>query len=193
MKKFRAHVSGTPGVPMLTHNERLADPRDPIARAMKAISSKRVKTDEDFAELAKLEFEGGLYLTDDGKVGIPAWNLFRSWQDGAKVNRLGKSVERGIFMTGAAVLPIDYPGPKTPLEMWNAGHVDSRSVKVTTSKVTRTRPSFNNWSVEAEFIVDTDVLSVDDLTMITRNAGLMCGLGDYRPRFGRYEVELEAL
>jgi|JI9StandDraft_2_1071091.scaffolds.fasta_scaffold13819_6 hypothetical protein len=193
MKKFRAHISGVPGVALLTHNERLADPRDPIARQMKSISSKRTKTDEDFAELAKLEFEGGLYLTDDGKVGIPAWNVFRSWQEGAKVNKLGRAVERGVFMSGADILPIEYNGPSSPVDMWNAGHVDSRSVKVGMSKVTRTRPSFRNWSLVADFTVDLDVLREDDLGMIVRNAGLMSGLGDYRPRFGRYEVELEAL
>ena len=38
-----------------------------FAKAMKAITSKRKKTDEDYIELARLEFFGGLYADDQGR------------------------------------------------------------------------------------------------------------------------------
>ena len=57
-------------------------------------------------------------------------------------------------------------------------------------KVRRTRPRFVGWSVVAEFVVDTEVLDRDSLAMVAENAGLLVGVGDYRPRFGRYDVEL---
>lgn len=188
MQKYHIELVGAPGVQMLTHNERLANPLDPIARQMKEISSKRTKTPDDLAAMARLEFVGGLYLTDDGKVGIPAWNVFRCIQEGGKLNRLGKSIERAVQMIGSDILPVEHDGPSSPDAMWDAGCYDSRSVKIGTSKVTRCRPRFTNWRIETDIILVTEVLSEADLRMAMDNAGLMCGLGDYRPRFGRFDV-----
>jgi hypothetical protein len=187
MKMLNLRLAGTaPG--LLTHNERLASKLDPIAREMSAISSKRKKTDDDLAELARLEFIGGVYETEDGLVGIPAWNIFKSLQEGARLNKLGKAVERAVLPIGADVLPIKHDGSNTAEAMWRAGSYDQRSVKVGTSKVTRTRPHFTNWVVDAAFVIDTEILRLDEFTMIADNAGRLVGLGDYRPRFGRYDV-----
>lgn len=193
MQKIRVVLTGVPGVPMLTHNERLANPQDPISRAMKEISSKRTKTEDDLLELARLEFEGGLYLTDDGRPGIPTWNIFRCIQEGGKLNRLGKSIERAVQMVGADVVPIVHDGPSTVEALWAGRHYDQRSVKIGTSKVTRTRPAFRNWSVEADLVLLPDVLNLTDFQMAIENAGLMSGLGDYRPRFGRFDAIVETL
>ena len=192
MKYLTITLTGAEGSALLTHNERLANAQDEIARGMKSITSKRTKTDDDHAELARMEFLGGVYLTDEGKVGLPTWNVFRSLQDGAKLNRLGKSVERGLFVAGPDVIPIKHAGPDTPEAMFAAGCVDQRSVKVGQQKVTRTRPVFRNWSVAAEFVIDTEVLRLDELEMIADNAGRMVGIGDYRPRFGRFTAKVEA-
>lgn len=192
MKYINIHITGVPGSALLTHNEQLANSRNEIARAMKAITSKRTKTDDDHAELARLEFIGGLYTTDDGRAGLPTWNVFRSIQDGAKLNKLGKSVERGLIVAGADILPIHHAGPSGAQAMWDAGCFDQRSVKVGQQKVTRTRPSFRDWSITASFVVDTEILRMDELEMIVDNAGRMVGIGDYRPRFGRFTATIEA-
>jgi hypothetical protein len=186
-------LAGMEGVPLLTHNERLASPLDPIAKAMKAISSKRMKTEDDLNELARLEFEGGLYETGSGKVGIPAWNVFRSLQDGAKLNRLGKAVERGLTILSPDIVPLTHNGPDTATKMWAEGLFDQRSVKVGTSKVTRTRPVFKKWATSVQFLVDLEVIDMDLLRMVADRAGLVAGLGDYRPRFGRYEAIITEL
>ena len=188
MQKVHIEIAGVPGVPLLTHNERLANPSDPIARRMKEITSKRKKTDDDHLDLARLEFEGGFYLTEDDRPGIPTWNVFRCIQEGGKRNRLGKSIERSVQMLGTDVVPISFDGPKTVQGMWDAGCYDQRSVKVGQSKVIRTRPSFRNWSVEVDLMLLTEVLGTDDFAMAVENAGIMEGLGDYRPRFGRFDV-----
>jgi hypothetical protein len=189
MKTINLRLNGvSPG--LLTHNERLASKLDPIARELSAISSKRKKTDDDLAEMARLEFIGGLYVTDDGLVGLPAWNVFKSLQEGARLNKLGKAVERAVLPIGRDVLPIKHDGPNTAEAMWAAGCFDQRSVKVSTSKVTRTRPHFTNWSLDATFAVDTEILRFDEFELIAYNAGRLVGVGDYRPRFGRFDVEI---
>ena len=63
--QFRITITGT--AELLMHNARLANPLDSAAKAMKAISSKRVKTDEDHAEMARLEHFGSLYY--DSEIG----------------------------------------------------------------------------------------------------------------------------
>ncbi len=178
------------GALLLTSNVRLANKMDDIVREMSKITSKRKKTDEDLNELARLEFIGGLYLTEGGQAGFPSWNVFRSLQDGAKINKLGKAVERAVVPISAEIVPIRHNGPTDPEDMWLKQCFDQRSVKVGTSTVTRTRPLFTNWTIEVGFNLDTEVLNEDEFHMIIRNAGEMVGIGDYRPRFGRFTTEV---
>ena len=55
----------------------------------------------------------------------------------------------------------------------------------------RCRPWFPEWTVQAEGILDPSVLELDDLTTIADNAGSLIGLGDWRPRFGRFTAVVE--
>lgn len=175
---------------LLTHNEQLANPMHPIARDMKAISSKRTKTEDDFEALAELEFRGGLYLTDDGQIGFPSWNVHRSVQDGAKLNKLGRHVERAVTVVDSDIVSIKHDGPSDPRAAWLAGCFDQRSVKVGQSKVMRTRPRFLGWTLEVAVMLDTEILSLADYATCATNAGQVVGIGDYRPRFGRFDVEV---
>lgn len=193
MKNLEIILTGVEGSALLTHNERLANKQDDIARQMKTITSLRAKTDEHAEELARLEFIGGLYLTDTGHPGIPTWNIFRSIQDGAKMFRLGRQVERGLFVAGPDVLRIEHDGPSTAEAMYAAGCFDQRSVKVGTAKVTRTRPIFRNWSVTAQFVLDNEALNDTQLEQVVEAAGRSCGIGDYRPRFGRYTAIIKEI
>lgn len=189
--KVRVTLKGT--APLLVHNIRLANPLDPFARAMKHVSSKRTKTEDDYIELARLEHEGGLYF--DPVVGpyLPGQNIERSLQDGAKLTKSGKKIERGLFISDD-IVPILYEGPRTVKGLWADENFRSvLSVKVSTSRVMRTRPMFRNWSLEADAELDPSVLELTDLTSIANQAGQMTGLGDYRPRYGRYTAEVAVL
>jgi hypothetical protein len=175
--------------PLLMHNERLANKLDPIVRQMAEITSKRKKTDDDLLALARLEFEGGLYLNTQGPY-IPGYNVKRCFIDGGKINKLGKAVERA-FTPMVAEVPLTYKGPRDVQEMWDAAGAtfyDMRSVKVGTSKVTRCRPRFEEWELSLNAELDTSVLNLSEFEQVAVRAGLMVGLGDYRQRFGRFDV-----
>jgi hypothetical protein len=45
---------------------------------------------------------------------------------------------------------------------------------------------FRNWSTSFEAQVDTAIMSPEDFDEILHKAGNMVGLGDFRPRFGRF-------
>jgi hypothetical protein len=63
-------------------------------------------------------------------------------------------------------------------------------VKVGMAKVMRTRPIFRNWSINAIAQYDPDVLNLRDVEEIATDAGKLVGLGDWRPKHGRFEAEV---
>lgn len=183
------------GSALICHNERLADPLDPFVQAIQAISKKRNKTLEDHAELARLEFLGGLY-TDPvldyplngvkPKPCIPAWNILRCLQDGGKRHKRGVDVPRGIRPL-AEVAQIQYEGPTDPMALWQDGSFALRkSVGVQRSRTMRTRPFFADWRVELPIEVDPEVFDLHALKVIWKAAGTYAGLGDMRPVYGTF-------
>jgi hypothetical protein len=45
---------------------------------------------------------------------------------------------------------------------------------------------FREWRAEAEGILDPNILNLQDLSNIAETAGAVIGLGDWRPRYGRF-------
>lgn len=175
------------------HNARLSNPLDEVAKAMKRISAKRAKTEEDYAELARLEHMGGLYLDVDAGPYVPGQNFERCLVDAGRITKAGKKIERGVFIE-TNVNPVSYKGPRDVGGLWadeNFRH--SASVKVGTVRVTRTRPQFTTWKVDAEGQYDPAIINLDELGEIADTAGRMIGLGDWRPRFGRFAAQVEKI
>ncbi len=44
---------------LMMHNGRTKDPLDPYAKALKKLTGKRKKTDADYLEISRLEWEAG--------------------------------------------------------------------------------------------------------------------------------------
>lgn len=191
MLNFRIDITGT--APLLQHNSRLANPLDPATKALKGATSKRIKSDEDHETMARLEHAGGLYFDEHVGPYMPGENIARCLVDGAKLTRAGMKVTRGVFIS-TNVNPIGYDGPRTVDGLWeDKRFVHLASVKVQTSRVMRTRPIFYDWKTSAEGVLDESVLDFEDLKSIADQAGALCGLGDWRPRFGRFTATLEVI
>lgn len=189
MKKL--NITITSSAPLLMHSARLSNPLDPIAKAMKKVSAKRVKTDDDHLEMARLEHMGSLYFEENIGPFIPADNIWRCLQDAAKKRKLGQQVKSGLIVT-TDVNPLAYDGPRDLDGLWadeNFRH--QASVKVQTSRVIRTRPIFQDWACEAEMIYDPTQLDQSQIEEIAEIAGTLIGLGDWRPKFGRFEATIE--
>lgn len=56
------------------------------------------------------------------------------------------------------------------------------------SRITRTRPIFTDWSTEVEGAFDPNVLDRKDVENFAQIAGAYIGVGDWRPRYGRFEA-----
>lgn len=174
------------GTPLLMHNERLADPLNQYALEIGKISKKRGKTETDHLEIARLEFEGGMYHDDTLGPHIPVWHVVRCIQNAGKQHKLGASVLRGV-VPAIEKAPVQYDGPREIQAMWEDGRFALRkSVGIGSSRTMRTRPVFTDWTLEAEIEVDLSVLDPDKINQLVEEAGRYQGLGDYRPVYGRF-------
>ena len=175
---------------MLCHNGQTADPRNTYSKAMKAISGKRKKTDADYEEMARLEWLAGLYRFRNDIV-IPDYVLEAVFINGAKKSKRGPQAKCGMFFTEHAAL--EFPSKPAEInddtlsEMFVSGEfTHTVGVKVGMAKVMRTRPMFRNWSLLATAQFDPDVLNLRDIEEIATDAGKLVGLGDWRPKHGRF-------
>lgn len=194
MLEVRMTMTGTRS--LLMHNVRLADPLDPIARAMKVLTGKRNKTDEDYEELARLEYLGGLYIDERAGPYLPGESVWASLLEGGRMSRGdGKLVERGVLIPTAGLInPLQYAnGPRTAEEL--VANANFRLVKAVGvnrgKKIMRTRPCFRRWACEVPIELDSAIIDLDRFVAIAERAGMYCGIGDFRRMYGRYGVELE--
>lgn len=178
--------------PLLMHNARLSSPLNKYAQEIKELTSKTDKNLTDYWRIARLEWEGGMYFADPVGPFIPAWNLVRSIQDGGTKFRAGLKMIEGLSVVGHR-LPLLYSGPRTLDEMWRDGegeYVDMRPAGVRTGRtralILRTRPMFPEWRIEAELVMDPDVLEVAHVQRALRYAGERRGLGDFHQIYGRF-------
>jgi hypothetical protein len=191
--KLRLTCTGTR--PLLLHNERLASPLNPYVKRIAELTSVRGKTEEQLWQIARLEFEGGLYFDERLGPYIPANMLRKCLITGARLIRAGKKIERGVSVADF-MLPIVYDGPRDVDGLWGDGKspfVDMRPVRVNSSRIDRCRPVFRDWLIEAEVIADPQQIDPEEFAEVARLAGEMQGLGDYREMYGRFSALVEQL
>ena len=192
LPEIKIHMQGVS--PLLCHNGQTADPRNTYAKAMKAVSSKRKKTDADFDELARLEWLAGIYRSADDLV-IPDYVIESAMIAGAKKSKRGPQAKCGLFFTEHAFLEFDGKpdaiNDNTLTGMFESGQfTHTIGVRVGMAKVMRTRPIFRNWSCIAMAQYDPDVLNLRDIEEIATDAGKLVGIGDWRPKHGRFLAEV---
>ena len=175
---------------MLLHNGQTANPLNKFARQLKAVSGKRNKTDEDFEALAKIEFLAGLYLNPKGEYTLPAHNVEAVMLEGARKNKNGRLVQGGVFVVDDPILVFE-GSEKTPEELWAGGeHALMVSVRVQRNRVMRTRPLIpTGWT--AEILVQFDPATIEEpaIRQAFEVAGRERGIGDWRPKYGRFVVQ----
>ena len=184
-RTVNVHVEGI--APLLMHNGRLANPLDPYAKRLKELTAKRKKTDADHEAIALAEWEGGLYLNEKHQPIIPGENIEAAIVSAAKKHKLGPLFKASVFSDGCWVLKHDGPKSLEALRDDERFH-DMRGVRVTTSRVMRARPIFRRWELTFGVSYDDDDVNPSQMEQMLQVAGKSVGLGDYRPKFGRFRV-----
>jgi hypothetical protein len=175
--------------PLLMHSPQTMEPGHPIGLAIKEITCLRSKTVEQQKELFRLEWLAGLYVNEKGKAILPGSMLEASLVAGAKKARLGKQFLSGVFVEDDPEL--DFPDSKIKAEkLWEkGGYKLSVPARVQQARVMRTRPMFKQWSLRFKVTFNDDVVDKKQVIDALKTAGQLCGVGDWRPKFGRYEVK----
>lgn len=191
MQKLKFKLTGV--TPLLMHNGQTSDPLNDYSRKMKKISSKRIKTDQDYEDLMKLEYMAALYLNEKLQPCVPGEVLEAALcgrGGAARKERAGKQAQASIFIEGSIAL--DYDGPKKPKDMLkdeSMRHV--ASVRIQSNRVIRTRPKIPvPWTAEGELTYNEKLVDRDVVIRWLHVAGEEVGLMDWRPKFGRFEVEI---
>lgn len=191
MAKFRLTCVGVE--PLLMHNARLSDPLDEIVRKIKPISAKGKKTEDDYREMGRLEHMGGLYFDAAFGPYIPGQNFEAMLVKAAAHLKLGTKLKAALVVE-TNVNPLVYKGPRTVDGLnGDSNFVHRASAKIGQKRVMRVRPMFRQWEVSAEGFLDTEQVNPSELHQIVDISGRLVGLGDWRPRFGRFTGTLDML
>ena len=174
--------------PLMLHNGQLADPLNPYTKRVKAITSKRKKTDEDYEALYQIEWEGSLYLNSDRRVVFPGLNLESAMVEGAKKQKMGDAAKAGILIEDDFL--IEYDGPKD-LEKLKADKRfrDIRGTRVQNGRVMRCRPIFIPWGLSFTLHYLPEMMNESQVVEILATVGRIIGIGDFTPKYGRFSVE----
>lgn len=185
MRNLNVTLKGV--APMLMHDCKCVNPLHPISIQLKALTGKRKKTEEDLAKISDLEFLAGLYWDDQIGVYVPAENISRCIEEGAKSMKKGKDIVRYVSIIGS-MIPLDYGAKKTLDELCSDfSFRDVRAAGVQRARVVRTRPRFHaGWKLS--FIIEFDENNIDVQTICQAidYAGNYIGLCDFRPSYGKF-------
>ena len=133
-------------------------------------------SDEEIAELV-------IYKTPDGEVYQPGEHIERSLQKaGVQFKYKGKKTYLDFIKSGVFVRP-DVLIHKN--QKWE---VDKRAVVIQRSRIMRIRPIMNEWELDFELEVINPDIDLKKLNEILVYAGQYIGIGDYRPKYGRFIV-----
>ena len=137
--------------------------------------------------------EAYIYRNDEGYICIPGRYIVRSvveagrnFQDPRSKKKMAKDLVQAAVMSDEILSPILEKGK--PVEQWD--YDDRQRVCIMRSAITRTRPAFKKgWEVDFTLIsLVPELVTPDFLRKLVDNAGLLIGLGDFRPTYGRFRV-----
>jgi len=94
----------------------------------------------------------------------------------------GHKTYKDLFKAGVFVEPLFIPHILTKWE------IDKQSVVIGRARVPRARPRFDEWELEFQIRCMDDRVEFLVLKQVLENAGMYIGVGDYRPRYGLFDV-----
>lgn len=135
--------------------------------------------------------------TKDGKVVQPSCHIEGAMTKGAvgfKVSGKRGKTYKDLFQANIVIDPIDIPHNIDVPEELDCDadkvlYLDMRPVIINRSRVIRLRPTFKaGWELSFAINVLDDEVPFDIVNDVLIQAGKAVGIGDYRPKFGRFMV-----
>jgi hypothetical protein len=133
----------------------------------------------------KAQAESAKYATEDGELYQPSVHIEQAMVRAAsnfQIPSRGKKTYRDLIQAACVVEP-DYI-----IHKHQDYEIDERPVRVQRARVMRYRPKLNKWALDFTITVLDEQLPVEVVREILDHAGRFVGIGDYRPKFGRFQV-----
>jgi len=182
------HVKAIGTKPLLMHNNQGVNPLHPLARELKTYTSKRTKTEEDLIAISDLEWLLGIYYDKEIGPYLPQHMIMACIENGAKKQKLGTTIVDACEIQQFKV-PLLYNGPRDIESLKDSyEYRDVRVVGVQRSSVNRTRPRFEQWSIEFDLNYDENLIDEDRLKRCVIDAGetAKARLGDFSKYYGSF-------
>lgn len=145
--------------------------------------TKAKRRDEQYS--VEKDAEKALYKDD--KIGCYAPS---SWIEACLRDTAKEFKGKGRGTLKATILSSVFVDPdKIPLNKTTYDEIDVRPVVIQRNRVVKGRPKFNSWELEFTVIFDEKRVKKETVKQILEEAGATKGIGDYRPKFGRFRIE----
>ena len=125
-------------------------------------------------------------LYKDEKIGcyVPSSWIEASMREAAKgFKKRGRGSLKDTILSSVFV-----DEEKIPLGKKTWDELDQRPAVIQRQRIFKTRPKFNDWKLSFTITFDGGRINKETLKSILIEAGQIKGIGDYRPKFGRFEV-----
>jgi len=178
-------VVGT--APLMQHRFPIPDLADMSKGATRKTGSK------DYSQ----EWHEYLYVDKDNMIYQPATHFEATMANAAvnfRIKGRGRKTYKDLFKAAVFVNPEEIPhGIEAPEELDTDGdkplYLDMRPVVVSRARVVRIRPTFApGWELEFGIEVMDDQIAPELVQDVLTLAGKTVGIGDFRPKFGRFSV-----
>lgn len=209
MQNFTFSVVGTS--PMITNNGSNIDPLNPINKLKKEFTSKRKKSDDDYRNIARVEWFQTLYLSSrlilelrEDKfyadtnnlptLTMPVKCVRAAIISGAKHNKNGKSVARAIQFEKVDFYRPSETGKKMSFPDINTmsddlAYIDATPMTVNRAKVLKHRAIFAQWGFAVTGGIAEDILDPQAFEDAIAIAGRYEGINDSRAYgYGRFKL-----
>ncbi|ADV47055.1 hypothetical protein [Nitratifractor salsuginis] len=192
IQNLEATITGI--APLLLNNPQAVDPFNRYSRAMKQITAKRKKTDDDLLELRKLEIETKLYWDDDLGVYVPStWILAALAKTSFKKAKIAKAeIRAGVFAVEPK-LKLNYDGmdkvKKIEDVVGNSRFHTQLILPQGQVRVSKAAPIFHKWSFDFSLEFDDEIIDRRTLIGLLEYSAKYGGFGDFRPSYGRAKME----
>ena len=143
---------------------------------------KTKRRDEKFDP--KEDADRAVYRNANGECYVPSSWIEAALRDTAKEFKgKGRASLKGTVLASVFVDP-----EQIPLGRKDYDEIDRRPAVIQRQRIVKSRPRFNKWEVEFTINFDETRIAKGTLKDVLEEAGKTKGIGDYRPKFGRFEV-----
>lgn len=193
--------------PLLMSNPQTVDPLNKYSRKSQSLNNEKKqakkKTDNWDAikrlesEMSENDFLASVYWNPDVGFYLTTDILEACIRAGAAKERKGKDVQTAVMVEAdGGVVPIKTKRKHKSIDdaFLDPEYLFRSPVKIppkTGSLVMKSRCMMpTGWQIDVEITYDDEIISKQALIQACVDAGALCGLGGWRPKFGRFTVEV---